>query len=93
MAVVTSGTAQRDTGHPYRVVSRPVPLSPAMSERDMSRECPVPSRCPDCRWMLVIELLLDPDRKSRALIALLQRLPFEALWHECVDEVPRRRAP
>lgn len=46
MALLTVGTGQQDTGHPYRVVSRPVPLLPAMSVWDMSPGCPVASRCP-----------------------------------------------
>ncbi len=107
MAVVTSGTGQRDAGHPYRVVSRPVPLAPAMSERDMSPQCPVPSRCPAeslpgpvtslttattaDRWPLIVALLAAPTRESRRLADLLGRWPHVARKHWIADDLVRRQ--
>lgn len=106
MAVVRRGTGQRDAGHPYRVVSRPVPLTPAMSGRDMSRQCPVPSRCPAeslpglptspttatgaNRWHVVCRLLAHPSRESRKLSRLLEGWPAEVRRHLQADDCRRR---
>lgn len=43
------------------------------------------------RWPLIVALLAAPERESRRLALLLERLPAERRRVECVDDVARRR--
>lgn len=42
------------------------------------------------RWRIVVALLRSPERESRRLAALLDRLPTDRRRHEIEDDVQRR---
>lgn len=42
------------------------------------------------RWPIVVALLLDPERESRRLARLLERLPAEVRRVEVPDDCRRR---
>lgn len=46
---------------------------------------------PGARWQIVVALLVNPERESRRLAALLDRLPTDRRVHECLDDCLRRR--
>jgi len=43
------------------------------------------------RWQIVVALLVNPERESNRLAALLDRLPTDRRVHECLDDCLRRR--
>lgn len=81
---VAVGTKARRSRHKVRACVTPhTPHAAAPAETR--------ARSDAGRWAVVVALLLSPDRESRRLARLLDRLPGERHRYEIADDVKRRR--